>query len=34
MHPEYGEAIQLMNTYQFLIEIGLAKDYFLKAHGF
>ncbi|XP_036195666.1 NACHT, LRR and PYD domains-containing protein 1-like [Myotis myotis] len=37
-HPEYGEVIQLQgdqrkNICQFLVEIGLAKDDQLKAHG-
>ncbi|EGW05874.1 Eukaryotic translation initiation factor 1 [Cricetulus griseus] len=38
-HPKYGEVIQLQgdqrkNIWQFLIEIGLAKDDQLKVHGF
>ncbi|XP_036124368.1 eukaryotic translation initiation factor 1-like [Molossus molossus] len=38
-HPEYGEVIQLQgdqrkNIYQFLVEIGLAKEDQLKVHGF
>uniref|UniRef100_A0A8C2W9F0 SUI1 domain-containing protein n=1 Tax=Chinchilla lanigera TaxID=34839 RepID=A0A8C2W9F0_CHILA len=38
-HPEYGEVIQLQgdqheNICQFLVEIRLAKDDWLKVHGF